>query len=139
MTLDYSDPAPSDSWFVAAVDGQSLDLANLSSGFIYPFPGANFLISGVAHDGTTFPGDCNVNGLLDACDPDSDGDGIPDDCEPQCEGDLDANGIVDGSDVGLFFASWGPCPDDCPADFNGDGIVDGVDLGVVLESWGPCF
>ena len=52
---------------------------------------------------------------------------------------LDANGIVDGSDVGLFFASWGPCPGDCPADFNGDGIVDGIDLGVVLESWGPCF
>ena len=139
MTLDYSDPAPSDSWFVAAVDGQILDLANLSSGFVYPFPGANFLISGVAHDGTTFPGDCNVNGLLDACDLDSDGDGIPDDCEPQCEGDLDANGIVDGSDVGLFFASWGLCPGDCPADFNGDGIVDGIDLGVVLESWGPCF
>ncbi len=80
-----------------------------------------------------------MNGLLDACDLDSDGDGIPDDCEPQCEGDLDANGIVDGSDVGLFFASWGPCPEDCPADFNGDGIVDGVDLGSVLESWGPCF
>ena len=47
--------------------------------------------SGVAHDRTTIPGDCHVNGLLDAYDRDSEGDGMPDD------GDLDANGIVDGS------------------------------------------
>ncbi|MFK7884412.1 MAG: NF038122 family metalloprotease [Phycisphaerales bacterium] len=55
--------------------------------------------------GGTFFEDCNENGRDDQFDPDSDGDGIPDDCEePDCDGDnipdsqeldCDGNGIPD--------------------------------------------
>ena len=57
---------------------------------------------------------------------------VPDD-EPSA--DLDGNGVVDGSDVGLLLASWGACAG-CPADLNGDGIVDGSDFGLLLIAWG---
>lgn len=62
-----------------------------------PVPQADF-------EGTFF-NDCNGNGRDDQFDPDSDGDGIPDDCEePDCDGDnipdsqeldCDGNGIPD--------------------------------------------
>ena len=39
--------------------------------------------------------DCNQNGIPDDCDPDSDSDGIPDDCDS----DDDNDGIPDESDV----------------------------------------
>ena len=102
-------------------------------------------MTAVAHDGTTFPGDCNVNTALDACDildgvsDDLDGDGVPDDCATACAADFDGDGDVDGGDLGSFFVQWGACADDCDADFNGDGTVDGVDLGVMLQSWGICI
>jgi hypothetical protein len=31
-----------------------------------------------------------------------------------------------------------PDPCCCPADLNGDGVVDGADLLILLASWGPC-
>ena len=49
-------------------------------------------------------------------------------------GDINGDGIVNGTDLGLFLGSWGPCPG-CPADFNGDGVVDGTDFGILLGSW----
>ena len=53
-----------------------------------------------------------------------------------CIPDLNGDGRVDGSDIGLLFAAWGVCPDaDCPADFTGDGLVDSEDLGVLLAAW----
>jgi len=55
-------------------------------------------------------------------------------------GDLDGDGIVNGSDLGLLLASWGACPEGggkCPADLNGDGAVDGADLGILLDNWTP--
>jgi formylglycine-generating enzyme required for sulfatase activity len=56
-----------------------------------------------------------------------------------CPGDFNADARVDGNDLGLFLASWGPCPTaSCPADFNADAQVDGIDLGVLLASWGTC-
>jgi hypothetical protein len=58
------------------------------------------------------------------------------DIEP-CPGDISGDGVVDGADLGLLLAAWGPCAG-CAADVNFDGIVDGADLGVVLASWGPC-
>ena len=102
------------------------------------------MIAAVAHDGTSFPNDCNVNAVFDPCDildgtaDDQNDNGIPDDCEASCPADLDGNGIVNGADMGLFFVQWGECPDNCAADFNGDGAVNGVDLGSFLKSWGPC-
>ncbi len=51
--------------------------------------------------------------------------------------DLDCDGIVDGTDLGLLLSAWGPCavPGNCPADLNGDGVVDGADLGILLFAW----
>ena len=61
-------------------------------------------------------------------------------CEDRpCPGDLNGDGMVDGPDLGLLFATWGPCAGgDCPADLNGDGTVEGPDLGLLFSLWGPC-
>ncbi|MCA9285809.1 MAG: CHRD domain-containing protein [Phycisphaerales bacterium] len=53
---------------------------------------------------------------------------------PVCIGDLNDDGVVDGSDLGILLGSWGT-PDN---DLNGDGDVDGSDLGILLGAWGPC-
>jgi hypothetical protein len=47
---------------------------------------------------------------------------------------------VDGNDLGLLLAAWGPCPTSgtCAADLNDDGNVDGNDLGLMLAAWGAC-
>ena len=56
-----------------------------------------------------------------------------------CDADLNGNGIVDGEDLGLLFAAWGPCGgSECPADLTDDGLVDGQDLGLLFASWGSC-
>lgn len=57
-----------------------------------------------------------------------------------CPADLNDDGVVDGIDLGILLAAWGPCPASgaCPADFNDDNAVDGADLGVLLAAWGPC-
>ncbi len=49
--------------------------------------------------------------------------------------DLNADGRVDGADLGLLLASWGP--GNGVADINGDGTVDGADLGLLLAAWAP--
>ncbi len=48
-------------------------------------------------------------------------------------GDLNADGVVDGADLGILLLAWGS--DDPLADLNGDGIVDGADLGELLLAW----
>jgi hypothetical protein len=52
-------------------------------------------------------------------------------------GDLDQDGAVDGSDLGILLAAWGDCFEcnDCPADIDGDCAVDGSDLGILLGDW----
>jgi len=56
-----------------------------------------------------------------------------------CPADFTGNGEVDGADLGILVAFWGPCRSaDCPADLNHDGIVNGSDLGLLLGWWGPC-
>ena len=52
------------------------------------------------------------------------------------EGDLDDDGRVAASDLGILLASWGDCGG-CPADLNGDGVVDGVDVGRMIVNWSP--
>lgn len=56
---------------------------------------------------------------------------IAETCAPA---DLNCDGVVDGADLGMLLASWGPCSD-CAADLNGDGLVDGADLGQLLGEW----
>jgi alpha-tubulin suppressor-like RCC1 family protein len=55
---------------------------------------------------------------------------------PPCVGDLNGDASVDGQDLGLLLAAWGPAPSS--ADLNADGAVDGQDLGVLLAKWGQC-
>ncbi|MCA9283793.1 MAG: S8 family serine peptidase [Phycisphaerales bacterium] len=56
-------------------------------------------------------------------------------CTPNgVPGDLNGDGVVDGGDLGILLAQWGPCSG-CPADLNGDGSVDGEDLGLLLGYW----
>lgn len=50
--------------------------------------------------------------------------------------DLDGNGIVDGSDLGLLLSAGGWSGDIHAADLNSDGRVDGGDLGIMLGAWG---
>ncbi|MCA9285113.1 MAG: hypothetical protein KDA22_07875 [Phycisphaerales bacterium] len=68
-----------------------------------------------------------------------------------CFGDLDTDGTVDGADLGVLLAAWGPCAptptgepsctycvlgSTCPADLDCSGDVDGADLGLVLAQFG---
>jgi len=48
--------------------------------------------------------------------------------------DFNADGRVDGDDLGTLLGEWGPCAG-CQADLNGDGIVNGDDLGTLLGEW----
>jgi hypothetical protein len=48
--------------------------------------------------------------------------------------DLDGDGAVSGSDLGLMLGAWGPCGP-CPADLDADGTVSGSDLGLLLGAW----
>lgn len=87
-------------------------------------------------------GDCNENGRIDWCDildgtlEDADRDGLPDVCVVGvCDADLDGDGAVGGSDLGLLFLEWGGPGS---ADFDGDGVVGGSDLGQLFLAWGPC-
>ena len=70
---------------------------------------------------------------------DSDGDGIPDNCE--CPGDILADRIINGADLGALLSYWGPVAGSSVSqacDLNNDGRVDGSDLGILLANWGPC-
>lgn len=49
-------------------------------------------------------------------------------------GDINADGVVDGNDLGKLFANWGT--DDPDSDVNGDGIVNGSDIGLLFANWG---
>ncbi|MBI1302933.1 MAG: hypothetical protein GC172_03990 [Phycisphaera sp.] len=101
-------------------------------------------------------GDLNGDGLLDAADieritkspTDLDGDGLADEADIEllaryvdrhpCIADLSGDGAVDGNDLVMLLASWGPCTEDCPADLNGNGAVGSGDLTILLAEWGAC-
>ena len=67
---------------------------------------------------------------------DKGGNTIEDECLADCPGDLDGDGSVGGSDLGLMLSAWGT--EDPAADFDGDGNVGGGDLGLLLSYWGDC-
>ena len=56
-------------------------------------------------------------------------------CAVCCDGDLDGDGLVDGTDLGIVLAAFGT---EGPGDLDGSGLVDGKDLGLLLAAWGPC-
>lgn len=56
----------------------------------------------------------------------------------ECAGDLECDGLVDGNDLGILVARWGPAQRGDTADINGDSFVDGTDLGELLATWGVC-
>ena len=86
--------------------------------------------------------DCDSDGVGDVCElaagaPDFNQDTIPDGC--QCIADLLVDGQVNGADLGVLLAFWGPVNTALPkADINKDGFVNGADLGYLLGAWGPC-
>ena len=55
---------------------------------------------------------------------------------PPCPADLNGDGMVDASDLGIFLAYWGPKP--FAGDFNEDGVANAADLGILLSMWGDC-
>ena len=57
-------------------------------------------------------------------------------CQAPCQGDLNTDGLVDGTDLGILLGSWAQTSG--PADLNSDGSVDGSDLGILLGAWGTC-
>jgi hypothetical protein len=46
--------------------------------------------------------------------------------------DIDCDGHVNGSDLGLMLGHWGSPG---PGDLNGSGTTDGTDLGILLGEW----
>jgi hypothetical protein len=63
------------------------------------------------------------------------GSGLLEGCGEPCPADVDQDGAVGGSDLGLLIATWGGTGS---ADIDGDGVVSGVDLGIMLTGWGLC-
>ena len=63
---------------------------------------------------------------------------------PTCVGNLagyDSANLrqeVNGEDLGVLLARWGPAGPGDPVDLNQDGLVNGADLGYLLNAWGPC-
>ena len=49
-------------------------------------------------------------------------------------GDLDHDGIVNGTDLGLLLGAWGTTGES-EADLDHDGVVNGTDLGLLLGAW----
>jgi hypothetical protein len=89
--------------------------------------------------------DCNLNSTPDLEEivmgtvADSNRNSIPDTCE--CIGDIDLDGAIGGSDLGIMLAYWGVVTTDSvslASDLNADGFVNGSDLGVLLAHWGAC-
>ena len=56
------------------------------------------------------------------------------DSQPAPQPDINQDGFVDGTDLGLLLSQWGPCTG-CSADLNSDDLVDGSDLGILLGAW----
>ena len=101
-------------------------------GYLLDYAGDNDLLPGNGSEWEYFFGsDCNGNGVPDECDPDSDGDGIPDDCD--CAADFNNDGNANTLDVLAFLNAW--TAGDPSADMNGDGTVNTLDVLVFLNLW----
>jgi hypothetical protein len=80
--------------------------------------------------------DCDVNGVPDECQPDTDGDGLIDPCDPcpnRKTGDVSGDALVDFGDIGPFVnvlldPAGAGADDSCAADVDGSGAPDGADV-----------
>ena len=91
--------------------------------------------------------DCNNDGIVDygqirdGTFADTNANGVPDCCESGqtcCIGDIYHDGIINGADLGIVLAEWGPVTPTTNSDLDHNGRVDGADLGLLLAHWGPC-
>lgn len=57
------------------------------------------------------------------------------DIDTSIQGDLNGDGAVNGADMGLLLAAWGPAPAGASADLDSDAVVGGGDLGLLLANW----
>ena len=107
--------------------------------------------NGIASYTAEWSADCNFDGVVDygqilnGTFADANGNGVPDCCDQAvlcstCSRyDLNLNSTIDGADLGILLAFWGPVSTAFPrADLNADSRVDGADLGILLANWGPC-
>ena len=107
--------------------------------------------NGIASYTVEWSADCNHDGvvdygqIVDGTFADANGNGVPDCCDQgntcsTCNRyDLNLNSVIDGADLGILLAFWGPVSTAFPrADITADGQIDGADLGVLLSNWGPC-
>jgi hypothetical protein len=91
-------------------------------------------------DGDTIPDvfdDCSAvaNGPATAGKPNQlDSDSPTDGYGNMCDGDLDNDGVVGGTDFGIFSGLFGG--GDLRADFTGDGVIGGTDFGEFVGFFG---
>jgi YVTN family beta-propeller protein len=76
----------------------------------------------------------SVNGLIYTANRLTYSIGVLPTLDDDCRADLDGNGSVGGSDLGVLLAAWGTAK----ADLTGDRQTDAADLAVLLASWGAC-
>lgn len=57
-------------------------------------------------------------------------------CPNGCRTDLDCDGLTGPADLTVILGHWGSA--NPLLDSNADGLVDGFDLGFLLLNWGPC-
>lgn len=79
--------------------------------------------------------DCNGDLVPDSCQPDTDGDGVPNACD--CPYDLNGDGLVSSPDLTFVLTYWGSYGQ-WPSDLNGDLRVGAPDITLILSSWGIC-
>jgi formylglycine-generating enzyme required for sulfatase activity len=61
--------------------------------------------------------------------------------QAQCVGDVAVDSRVDGGDLGVLLANWGPVTSTAlsrACDFDSNSQIDGADLGALLANWGAC-
>lgn len=145
--------------FLSIADGDSVNSSTAFSQNIAEVASAG---RPVGSFGTAVPNDDprSLGGLIINAEIvyDSDGDGMFDKCTgagtgndqsynvvlyvgalATCPGDLNADGMVDLSDLGALFSDYGCTGIGCVGDLNGDGVVGLGDLGVIFGQYGqPC-
>jgi hypothetical protein len=101
--------------------------------------GIGFASDGTLSDCSQPPGYSSQDGdncpsIANSNQSDSNANGTGDVCE-FARGDLNLDGIVNASDVPLFFNAWGGGAGSS-ADMNFDGVVNSADFSILLGNWG---